>query len=273
MFNKYEDYKNKFDIEIKNFFGEGNFEEILNYSIESGKRIRPIILMETFKMLSGENIQQALKYAISLELIHNYSLIHDDLPDMDNDNYRRGRKTTHYKYGADKAILAGDTLLNFAFEFLLENLVTSPDTYSIKAAKLLAEYAGYKGMIGGQIQDIENKFDTLEDLIEMYKNKTCKLFMAATAIPAYLTHQDDYTIEKMKELGFYIGMAFQLQDDILDSKQDSEISKITYLTFKGKDETIKDMNKFTDDALKILYNYGNNNFLVELINVLKNRTI
>ncbi|MFM1539458.1 polyprenyl synthetase family protein [Helcococcus bovis] len=276
MFKLYDEKKLEFENKIKNYFENDELGLILNYSIESGKRIRPLILIETFKMLknnlfSEKEYNEVLGFAISLEMIHNYSLIHDDLPSMDNDNYRRGRETTHYKFGEDMGILAGDSLLNYAYENIFNILSENNSINNINAAKYLSECAGYLGMINGQVLDIKDKINDIDDLIEMYKNKTCKLIMAATKIPGYISNLDNDTLEELELLGFYIGMSFQIQDDLLDMEQDEKINKMTYISFSGKDKAYYDMIDYSKKALKILSKYKYNDFLVNLIEKLINR--
>lgn len=274
MFDLYKKSKEKFENEIQGYFKEpGHFYDILNYSLSNGKRIRPIILLETYKMLGGQDDELAKQFALALEMIHNYSLIHDDLPDMDNDNYRRGQKTVHYKYGADMAILAGDALLNMAFEIIFDAISKDSTRNNILAGKILSKYSGVTGMIGGQIQDINNDLDSYDKIKKMYENKTCKLFMAATTIPAYLTGQDESVVNQMNELGYKIGMAFQIQDDLLDLDQDKEIEKLTYISFTGVEKAKTEMIDLTDQAISILEQYKDNQFLIKLIEYLKDRQV
>lgn len=273
MFKLYEDKKNNFDKLIVNYFTKGKFNDILNYSLEEGKRIRPIILLETFKMLGRKEDSLAENFAIALEMIHNYSLVHDDLPSMDNDNYRRGRETTHYKFGEDMAILAGDSLLNFAYELIFNQISLHPKKNVINAGKIISECSGINGMIKGQIIDIKNDLDSKEKIIDMYLNKTCKLFIAATTAAAYLADASEDTINDMYDLGFSIGIAFQLQDDLLDEEQDDKIDKITYLSLAGREKTIEDIKHYTDKAISILNKYDDNDFLQSLLNYLVDRTV
>ena len=146
------------------------FHDILKYGVlNGGKRIRPILLMESYHLFSNKDVKNVLPYAIALELIHNYSLIHDDLPCMDNDDYRRGKLTVHKKYGECLAVLAGDALLNFAYEILLKEVCQHPTENGLQAAYLIAQQSGIQGMIGGQVYDTQRLFenmDELEDLIE-----------------------------------------------------------------------------------------------------------
>ncbi|MFM1514552.1 polyprenyl synthetase family protein [Helcococcus ovis] len=277
MFELYDIRKKEFEKIIINYFDNDKLGAVLNYSIEFGKRIRPLILIETYKMLkdnnySNEEFENVLGYAISLEMIHNYSLIHDDLPSMDNDNFRRGRETTHYKFGEDMGILAGDSLLNYSYENIFKILSNNNSINYINAAKYLAECAGYQGMIEGQVLDINDNINNIDDLIKMYKNKTCKLIMAATKIPGYISSKSNDILEELELLGFYIGMAFQIQDDLLDVKQDEKINKLTYISFTGKDKAYCDMINYSKKALKILLKYKYNDFLVKLIeNLIKRK--
>lgn len=276
MFDLYNEKKEEFEQNIINYFENDKLGIILNYSIEFGKRIRPVILIETYKMLkdndySEEEFKDVLGFAISLEMIHNYSLIHDDLPSMDNDNFRRGRETTHYKFGEDMGILAGDSLLNYSYENIFNILSNNNSLQNIKAAKYLAECAGYQGMINGQVIDINDDISNIDELIDMYKNKTCKLIMAATKIPGYISNLNDEALNDLELLGFYIGMAFQIQDDLLDVEKDEKINKLTYISFTGKDRAYYDMIDYSKKALKILSKYKYNDFLVNLIEKLIKR--
>lgn len=272
MFSEYTKRKDEIDLLVKNYFPGGEFNDILNYSIEEGKRIRPIIMLEVYRILGGKS-DIVNNFALALEFIHNYSLVHDDLPAMDNDNYRRGRKSTFYKYGEDKGILAGDALLNYAFELLFDTVLENNDINYIKAAKYIANACGKDGMINGQILDVEDNLNSLDKIKQMYKDKTCKLFMAATTVPAFLTFQCEDVVIEMEKLGYYIGMAFQLQDDLLDLEQDSKINKITYASFSDEEQAYKDMLEYNDKAIEILKKYDENEFMINLLNYLKNRNL
>lgn len=272
MFEQYNLRKIEFNKKFVNYFPKDKFGDILNYSINEGKRIRPIILLETYKMISDNvNQQLANDFAIALELIHNYSLIHDDLPAMDNDNYRRGRKTTHYKFGEDYAILAGDALLNYAYELVFDIIKKNTKINVVKAGEYLAKSSGYQGMIKGQIIDINDSISNDTELMEMYKNKTCKLIMASTTIPGYLDNKNSDIIRELELLGFYIGMAFQIQDDLLDIESDSDIGKVTYVTLKGEKVATSEMIEYSNKALDILKKYEKSEFLIMLIKRLVHR--
>ncbi|MDO5027068.1 MAG: polyprenyl synthetase family protein [Tissierellia bacterium] len=277
MFDKYKLAQEEFNETFLSYFkSDSLFSQALNYSIAQGKRIRPVILIETYKMLSGKDYtSKVLNFATALELIHNYSLVHDDLPALDDDDYRRGRLTVHKKFREDIAILVGDGLLNQAFELMAEEIVNSDSLESMRASahatKTIAFMAGVNGMIGGQVIDVLEASKDVEEILDMYEKKTCALIMAATLSAAYLAHADQDTIEDMRNLGRLIGLCFQLQDDLLDSQEDEKISKITYITYKGQAATQTEIDKLTQQTLDILEKYENNDFLVNLVKSLVNR--
>lgn len=273
MFDQYYLEKEKFDKKFLKHFSDDSFGEILNYSIEEGKRLRPILLLETLKLFGIESDDVSLKFAIALELIHNYSLIHDDLPSMDNDDYRRGRETTHKKFGEDMAILAGDSLLNEACSLVIEAISNRLTTNVVEAANYLFNSSGHLGMIGGQYIDIQDNVKSLEDIELMYLNKTCKLLMCATKIAAILAEQDEEVVSEFEELGYCIGMAFQIQDDFLDYERDLEIHKVTFITLKGKEASKQAIISYSKRAIDIVSKYENSEFLVTLINKLISRNI
>lgn len=277
MFKEYDVKKDKFDNLIRNYFEEKNIlNEALNYAIYEGKRVRPIILLEIYKMLSGNDWNKtSINLAIALEFIHNYSLVHDDLPAMDNDDYRRGRETVHKKYREDLAILAGDGLLNSAYELMLNEIVSAQNIDEVKnvakASKSIAIESGINGMIKGQIIDVFEVSKSREDILEMYTGKTCGLIIAATTAAAYLSGMSNEIIKEMHDLGLYIGLAFQLQDDLLDIEQDDDINKLTYITFSDVDETKEKIDYYTEKANEILNKYDNNDFMLDLTNYLVKR--
>lgn len=277
MFREYNEILERFNDKFIDYFNnEDDFSQALNYSIKEGKRIRPIILLEIYKMITGKDItEREIDFAISLEFIHNYSLIHDDLPAMDNDDFRRGRPTLHKEYREDIAILAGDALLNYAYEIMLSQAITSKDNNSmiqaIKASNAIAQQAGIKGMIGGQVIDVLELSNTKEDILKMYTGKTCGLIIAATTAGAYLANCSDEVLNDMQRLGLNIGLAFQLQDDLLDIEQDEKIQKLTYISFSDVNQTKDKINEITNDAIEILNKYENNEFMISLLNYLVKR--
>lgn len=270
--NNYKIELDRFNNLFVNKFQDTELNEVLNYSIHEGKRLRPIFLFKTYEMLSNKKADATVfNYAIALELIHNYSLIHDDLPSMDNDDYRRGRMTVHKKYGENIAILAGDALLNYAYEILFKEILKNNSINKIKAANYISNNSGIYGMIGGQAIDVLEKSDNLESLKLMYDRKTCGLIKAATKIGALLAGCSDELVDEFEQLGFYIGMAFQIQDDLLDYENDEKICKKTYITFNGPEKSKNDMLDFTHKAINILSKYDNELFLTETIKSLIKR--
>ena len=203
--------------------------EAMNYSITAkGKRLRPMLMQETYQMFGGTG-KEIMPFMAAIEMIHTYSLVHDDLPAMDNDEYRRGRKTTHVVYGEAMAILAGDGLLNYAFETALQAFaIESIDTAkAVKALTILAGKAGIYGMIGGQTADIEaenlGNQVTEEHLLFIHEHKTAALIQAAMMIGAVLGGADEAQTAVVEQAAYEIGIAFQIQDDILDVTSSLEV--------------------------------------------------
>ncbi len=219
----------------------------MNYTFQAGgKRIRPLLMYLTFRMFGGES-GSIRAFMAAIEMIHTYSLIHDDLPALDNDDYRRGRPTAHKKYGEAMAILAGDGLLNYAFEVAADCLLRYPgDERIARAMVILAKKPGIYGMIGGQTADVEltgQKIDE-EQLAFIYENKTGALLEASMMIGAVLAGADDREVAVIEQAASMVGMAFQIQDDILDIVgeetklgkpvgSDEKNQKMTYVTLYG----------------------------------------
>lgn len=193
--------------------------EAMNYSLKAGgKRLRPILALEACKIVGG-NEKDCIPFAVAIEMIHTYSLIHDDLPALDNDDLRRGRKTNHIVYGEDMAILAGDALLNYAFEVMLSNSIgkENPEKY-LKAINEIAKSSGIYGMIGGQVVDIqsENKKISKEKLDYIHNNKTAAIIIGCMRAGAIIGDADDKNLDKITKYAQNIGLTFQIIDDILD---------------------------------------------------------
>ncbi len=258
--------------------------EAMNYSLLSeGKKLRPVLLLGAYELFRDDS-KEALPFACAMDMIHTYSLIHDDLPAMDNDDYRRGKLSNHKKYGQATAILAGDGLLNKAFETGLEAAMKLNSMNALKAMKIIADSSGTEGMIGGQLIDIDgNKIKTIEDLKYMYSLKTGAIIKSSLRAGAALAGAGD---EEMELLGSYaekIGLAFQIEDDILDvtSTQeklgkaigsDAANKKITYLTYKSIEEARQDVDKLTRQAIENLAVFGGRALhLVGLAEYLRNR--
>lgn len=262
----------------------------MNYSIlAGGKRLRPMLLKETFDMFGGKG-RIAEPFMAAIEMVHTYSLVHDDLPCMDNDEYRRGRKTTHVVYGEGMAVLAGDGLLNFAFETAVKAFLLAGEGEMEKIAKALAVFAGKAGiygMIGGQTADIEaeNAEDeaTEELLLFIHEHKTAALIQSAMMTGAILAGASAEEIEKVEKCAYNIGLAFQIQDDILDvtgsletlgkeTGSDEKNKKTTYVTLKGMEEAKKEVKRLSEEAVAIVSSFRQRNiFLEELIRQLITR--
>ena len=262
----------------------------INYSVKAGgKRIRPIFMYETFRLFGGEG-EVIEPFMAAIEMIHNYSLVHDDLEAMDNDEFRRGRKTTHVIYGEGMAVLAGDGLLNMAFETALKAVdVKDADTERVvRALKVLAEKSGLYGMLGGQACDVDaeqkKKALDIDELMYIHENKTGALIQSAMMIGAILAGASDEEIDKVSEMALLVGTAFQIEDDILDVEGDEKLigkrvgsdeknNKITYVTLKGIEEAKKDAKEMSEKAIEIFDGIGReNDFLRSLIISMIGRT-
>ena len=261
----------------------------MEYSLlAGGKRIRPLLVLE-FCQLCGGNIEDAMPFACAVEMIHTYSLIHDDLPALDNDDYRRGQKTCHIVYGEDMAILAGDALLNYAYEVATKafDLAEKDQIMNVvEAIKILASKPGIYGMIGGQVADVELEGTPLsmEQILFIHKNKTSALIEACMMIGAVLAGASKEDVLKMEECGEYIGLAFQIQDDILDLTGDEEEigkpvgsdeknHKTTYVTLKGLERSQRDVEDISKKAIDILEKYDKGDcYLTNLTRFLIHRT-
>ena len=264
-------------------------EEAMRYSVDSNaKRLRPIILKECYTLFSGKETSETVEaFMAALEFIHTSSLIHDDLPAMDDDEYRRGRKTTHIVYGEAMAILAGDGLLNYAYEVAARALSnTDIDIHRIaKAMEILATNTGVVGMIGGQVVDVEMEGKELDEdtILFIHKYKTAALLKSSTKIGAVLGGASDEELAIMDKVAELIGIAFQIQDDILDITSTTEMlgkpvhsdeknNKWTYVTINGLEESKKKVKALTDEAVMLLGKLPNSNeFLNELLLFLVNR--
>lgn len=257
--------------------------EAMAYSLfAGGKRLRPVIMLMTAKMC-GQNPEICLPFACSLEMIHTYSLIHDDLPSMDNDDLRRGKPTNHKVFGEAMAILAGDALLNKAFEIVSEYKMDGvSEAQVLKAISYLATASGTEGMIGGQVVDIESTGEDLELLKYLHSLKTGALIRAAGVIGAILSGATDEEIAAIDEFCLNLGIAFQIQDDILDAYgdenelgkpigSDEDNGKSTYITLCGLEKSVELCHQYTQKALDALEIFPENYELSELSKKLINR--
>ena len=261
--------------------------QAMNYSVNAGgKRLRPLLLAETYTLFGGSE-QVAEPFAAAIEMIHTYSLVHDDLPAMDNDEYRRGKKTTHAVFGEAMRILAGDALLTFAFETAAKGLeLTADATRVARAMGLLAKKAGIYGMLGGQVIDVEaegNQNLTLDQILEIHTLKTGALLEASMMIGAVLAGADEEDMGKLERIARNIGIAFQIQDDILDLTgtmeelgkpigSDKRNEKVTYVTLEGIEKSAKEVKRLSDEAVMLLHSLQKDSeFLEQLILSLVNR--
>lgn len=250
---------------------EKNLIESMEYSLTAGgKRIRPILVLE-FCELCGGNINDALPLACALEMIHTYSLIHDDLPSMDNDDYRRGKLSNHKVFGEDIALLSGDALQALAFKTATSNITPQNALNVAKAVNNLAYYCGAEGMVGGQVIDLENegKNSGIEILREMDRKKTGAIIKSACEMGCIIAGADQSKINSARSFGEKIGLAFQIQDDILDVTaeqeklgkpvgSDIENGKSTYVSLLGLDECKKLVKQLTDEAVECLDVFSSN---------------
>lgn len=282
MINKLiNDYKPIIEEGINNYFPQisEDFNQVVEASRYSlllgGKRIRPLIML-LFSKLCGGDIKTVLPFAVALEMIHTYSLIHDDLPCMDNDNMRRGNPACHIKFGEDIALLAGDTLLTESFGVALKS--SAEDKNKLKALEILSKRAGIFGMIGGQVLDLsfENSIPNSDALKDMYIRKTGALLSAAAEIGCILSNATEETIAIAGKYALNLGLAFQIIDDILDVSgdinilgkpigSDNENNKTTFVTLYGLQKSKEIATKLTDEALELIKSIKGDTTELELL--------
>ena len=266
----------------KNITMQKTIADAMEYSLMAGgKRLRPMLMLEAYRLFGGSDEAEIEPFMAAIEMIHTYSLVHDDLPAMDNDDYRRGRKTTHVVYGEDIGILAGDALLNYAFETAFHAFELCPqDSLKIgKALQVLGEKAGIHGMIGGQVIDVKETGKQIdrEVLDTIYELKTSALIEASMMVGAILAGATDEELEKVEQMASNIGIAFQVQDDILDVTSTEEVlgkpihsdeknEKTTYVTLYGIEKASAVVEERSKEAIALLHELpGENDYLEELI--------
>lgn len=263
-----------------------NLTAAMNYSMKAGgKRLRPLFMREVYRMLGGRG-REVEPFMAAIEMIHTFSLVHDDLPCIDNDRLRRGRDTTWVKFGYDIAVLAGDGLYGYAFETAAKALAFTKDAGAVgRCMGLLAEKSGVYGMIGGETADVEltGKPMTKEQLDFVYRLKTGALLEASMMIGAILAGADEKQVKTVERMASCVGMAFQIQDDILDLTGSQEVlgkpvlsdeknHKITYVTLYGMEDARKAVDSLSREAAKALEGLpGEHGFLRDLIMMLVNR--
>jgi len=267
--------------------------EAMNYSLlVGGKRLRPLLMMETYNLFNDRNnVKNVNKNAldifmVAMESIHTYSLVHDDLPAMDNDELRRGKPTTHAKYGHAMGVLAGDGLLNYAYELVSKAFNEENDLKDVaNAFEIIASKPGYNGMLGGQAVDVEltGKSPSSEQIEFIYRLKTSALIEASMMIGAVLAKANEDEVQQICEIARNIGMAFQIQDDILDIvstdeelgkpvNSDKKNNKVTYATLYGIDKAKESVKEYSQSAIdSIIQLEGKNEFLVKLVTMLISR--
>ena len=262
--------------------GQDEVVEAMKYSLTNGgKRLRPVLTLEFCKACGGDR-HDAIEAACAVEFIHTYSLIHDDLPCMDNDDYRRGKPSCHKEFSEDIALLAGDGLLTHAFQIISDSDMS--DSAKAKAVSLLAENAGVGGMLGGQVLDLKYEIGnpTVKELITVHKMKTGALIAAACIMGCIAAGADSAKIAAASRFAYYIGIAFQIKDDILDVVgssdklgkpigSDADNNKTTYVTKVGLTKAQSDVELLTQKGLKELEVFEDSEFISMLADRLINR--
>ncbi len=262
--------------------------DAVDYSmLVGGKKLRPLLMQQTYFMFGGTSAVIE-PFMVAIEMIHTQSLVHDDLPSVDNDEYRRGKKTTHAVYGEGMAVLAGDALLNLAYEKAMQAFDMEPGNPNVaRALRILARKTGVYGMLGGQSVDVENagKPLTEKQLYFIYSLKTGALIEASMMIGAVLADATDEELEKVEQAARNIGLAFQIQDDILDASDteetpgkpigsDAKNGRTTYVDLVGMEQAHRDVARYSNEAVRLLAGLRyENDFLEELILRLINRSV
>lgn len=254
--------------------------QAVNYSMRAGgKRLRPILMMETYRMFGGES-QVIAPFMAAIEMIHTSSLIHDDLPAIDNDEYRRGMKTTHAVFGEALGVLSGDALLNYAYETASRAFSMESKQQRIgKAFTILTSKTGIYGMLGGQSVDVTNEGKEIsrEMLDYIYENKTSALIESAMMVGAVLAGASEKEVAQIESIGKKVGLAFQIRDDILDVTStmeelgkpvfsDEKNHKVTYVTLQGLEQASKEVERISAEAVEELEKFPQKNeFLIQLV--------
>ena len=259
--------------------------EAMRYSVfAGGKRLRPVLLFSACEALDGD-IKKAIPFACAIEMIHSYSLIHDDLPAMDNDDYRRGMLTSHKKFGEAIAILAGDGLLHHAFEIMSDACVKYCSNETVKAMQAIAHGAGVFGMLSGQVTDVISEGKQIDEktMYFIHKNKTAAMLQGALKAGALLAGGTEQQVKMMEQAGEKIGVAFQIADDILDVTStfqelgkpvhsDEKNEKNTFVTMYGIEASQKMVETLSEEAITIFQKFGKKaDFLIELTQYLMKR--
>ena len=285
--NKYQNLKNLIDLELETRIKslnsvENTLKDAMAYSLlNGGKRLRAVLMLAVADFL-GVDRADVIDYCVAIECIHAYSLIHDDLPAMDNDDLRRGKPTSHKVYGEAMAILAGDALLNYAYEVILKR---SRDLQSLSASRLISLYAGAFGMVGGQALDVlcegGNYLDSKEDILKkIHDNKTGKLISASVLVPSCL--KNNLYFENLSAYGKNLGYLFQVTDDILDFTstpetlgktvgKDENENKLTFVTLYGIEKSKEFAIEYYNNAYNAVKELDGSKFLIDILNFVKTR--
>ncbi|MDQ7055767.1 MAG: polyprenyl synthetase family protein [Persephonella sp.] len=274
--------------QIKRLIPSGVPEKLfkaMEYSLlAGGKRLRPVLILESAKAVGKEDMDDIIDIAVASEFVHTYSLVHDDLPAMDDDDLRRGKPTCHRVFGEAIAILAGDGLQSYAFELISKNQTVSPEKL-IRVINILAHGTGIYGMVGGQAADIlHEKESSFNDIQFIHTHKTAKFIQSCCQIGAVLADASEEEEEALKRYGLFIGMAFQIQDDILDeigdekklgkkTKKDREKNKLTYPSVYGLEQSIKMAEEYVEKATEEIKILKNPEILQEIAQYIINREV
>lgn len=279
-----EELKNEVELYLKNYFqGKGSYNkriyDAMSYSLSiGGKRIRPLLFLLVYSLYK-ENYIKVLPIAASIEMIHTYSLIHDDLPCMDNDDFRRGKPSNHKAFGEAIAVLAGDALLNEAFNIMI-NYSLQSGKKELTACQKIGEAAGAEGMIGGQVVDIlsENKAISSDELLYMHRKKTGALIAASITAAAVLAEASDDNIDLLEQFGEKLGLAFQIKDDVLNVTGSKELlgksvnsdmynNKTNFISAYGLEESKKMCEKLTEECIDLLENLNKDTSLLKELTI------
>ncbi|SUU92132.1 Farnesyl diphosphate synthase [Anaerococcus octavius] len=265
---KLDDNKKIIEKKISTYYDKDyKLAEALFYAMDSGKRIRANLYFETLKMLDHQISELDVDFALAIEMVHAYSLVHDDLPAMDNDDFRRGKPSMHKKFGEDIAILAGDALLNEA-SFLIFDIANKNPTY-IKAGRYLFNHTGYKGMIDGQVLDLRHPKTYDKDyLLNVYDKKTSDLFKACIVSAALISQVDEKSTEILEDYAYNLGLAYQIQDDLLENTYKDELN---ILNVMAKTDAIYLLDIINAKARENILQFKKNDFLLFLVDYLSVR--
>lgn len=265
---KLDDNKKIIEKKISTYYDKDyKLAEALFYAMDSGKRIRANLYFETLKMLDHQISELDVDFALAIEMVHAYSLVHDDLPAMDNDDFRRGKPSMHKKFGEDIAILAGDALLNEA-SFLIFDIANKNPTY-IKAGRYLFNHTGYKGMIDGQVLDLRHPKTYDKDyLLNVYDKKTSDLFKACIVSAALISQVDEKSTEILEDYAYNLGLAYQIQDDLLENTYKDELNILNVMV---KTDAIYLLDIINAKARENILQFKKNDFLLFLVDYLSVR--